>query len=138
MELAADYPAHVVCTWIGNSEAVARKHYLRITEADFDRAAKSDAESDAPAAQNPAQRPVATISKEKKEKAQTFDNQRVVPILANTCDTVQSYTAPRQGLEPWTKRLTGELSGSLNCSETRYLQFTYNTLLLSAHNCKLL
>src|SRR5262249_43322526 len=30
-ELAADYPLHVVCAWIGNSEAVAEKHYLQVT-----------------------------------------------------------------------------------------------------------
>jgi hypothetical protein len=28
-ELMESYPAHVVCRWIGNSEAVAREHYLQ-------------------------------------------------------------------------------------------------------------
>jgi hypothetical protein len=28
----------VVCGWIGNTERVARRHYLQITDADFDRA----------------------------------------------------------------------------------------------------
>lgn len=28
-ELMESFPAHVVCAWIGNSEAVARKHYLQ-------------------------------------------------------------------------------------------------------------
>ena len=31
-ELMNEYPAHVVCAWIGNSEAVARKHYLQVTD----------------------------------------------------------------------------------------------------------
>jgi hypothetical protein len=37
-ELACEHPIHVVCGWIGNSQAVAAKHYLQITDADFDRA----------------------------------------------------------------------------------------------------
>jgi len=28
----------VVCAWIGNSQAVARKHYLQVTEEHFERA----------------------------------------------------------------------------------------------------
>ncbi len=38
-ELMESYPAHVVCAWIGNSEAVARKHYLQVTDEHFQRAA---------------------------------------------------------------------------------------------------
>jgi hypothetical protein len=38
-ELAATFPEHVVCEWIGNSQKVAREHYLRVTEADYQKAA---------------------------------------------------------------------------------------------------
>jgi integrase len=37
-ELAEIYPLHVVCAWIGNSQAVARKHYLQVTEDHFRKA----------------------------------------------------------------------------------------------------
>jgi integrase len=37
-ELAETIPAHVVCAWIGNSEAVAKKHYLQVTDSHFARA----------------------------------------------------------------------------------------------------
>ena len=37
-ELNQQHPAHVVCDWMGNSEAVANEHYLHTTDADFDRA----------------------------------------------------------------------------------------------------
>jgi integrase len=40
-ELAEQFPAHVVCTWIGNSEEVAREHYLQVTEGHFERAIKA-------------------------------------------------------------------------------------------------
>ncbi len=43
-ELAETYPIHVVCAWIGNSEAVARKHYLQVTDEHFEQAAQNPAQ----------------------------------------------------------------------------------------------
>jgi integrase len=40
-ELAETYPLHVVCAWIGNSQAVAAKHYLQVSDEHFERAAGS-------------------------------------------------------------------------------------------------
>ena len=37
-ELAEAYPMHVVCKWLGNSELVAAKHYLQLTDDHFKRA----------------------------------------------------------------------------------------------------
>ena len=37
-ELAESFPIHVVCAWIGNSESVAAKHYLQVTDEHFERA----------------------------------------------------------------------------------------------------
>ena len=31
-ELAAEYPFHVVYNWIGNTEMIAAKHYLQVTD----------------------------------------------------------------------------------------------------------
>ena len=45
-ELEENFPTHVVCKWLGNSAAVARKHYLQVTDEHFPKAA-----------QNPAQHP---------------------------------------------------------------------------------
>jgi integrase len=46
-ELTQQYPAHVVCQWIGNSEIVAKEHYLQVTQDDFTKAASGDVASDA-------------------------------------------------------------------------------------------
>ena len=52
------YPSHVVVSWIGHSEKVARKHYLQTTDAHFELAvtpkpaelvASSETETPAPA-----------------------------------------------------------------------------------------
>jgi hypothetical protein len=40
-ELGETFPIHVVCKWIGNTEAVARKHYLQVTDADYEKAQKA-------------------------------------------------------------------------------------------------
>ncbi len=42
-ELAETFPMHVVCAWIGNSEPVAAKHYLQVTDEHFARASASPA-----------------------------------------------------------------------------------------------
>ena len=37
-ELVREHPIHVVCAWIGNSFEVAKRHYLQVTDADFEKA----------------------------------------------------------------------------------------------------
>lgn len=38
-ELVESFPDHVVSTWVGHSVAIARKHYLQVTDAHFAMAA---------------------------------------------------------------------------------------------------
>ena len=40
-ELEQQYPTHIVCAWLGNSPQVARKSYLLVTNADFEKAISS-------------------------------------------------------------------------------------------------
>jgi integrase len=53
-ELAEQFPLHVVCKWIGNSQPVAAKHYLQVTSEHFERAASIPEK----ALQNPVQQPL--------------------------------------------------------------------------------
>jgi integrase len=92
-ELAAEFPLHVVCEWIGNSEQVATRHYLRVTEADMKRAAekrerKEERNSFASCTQDLASgdRPLSQIE--------------TIPSLATPCDLVQTCPLPPRGLEP--------------------------------------
>ena len=39
--LAEDFPIHVVCRWIGNSQPVAAKHYLQLTDDHFSKAVRN-------------------------------------------------------------------------------------------------
>ena len=43
-ELAKDDPIHVVTAWLGNTPRIAMKHYLQVTDDDFERAAQGGAE----------------------------------------------------------------------------------------------
>ena len=88
-ELAELFPLHVVVAWLGNSEPVARKHYLQTTDDHFARAAKE-------AAQNPAQQASATARKPSQTET---DN----PVFAAGCDGMRYYTKQKiaeAGIEP--------------------------------------
>jgi integrase len=89
-ELAARFPIHVVCQWIGNSAAIAEKHYLKVTESDFELATgKSGAESGAQAAQNRAQQ-AAAFSRTDTQGAQE---------LPRNQGFLQEFTGNQQGAE---------------------------------------
>ncbi len=109
-ELAEKFPVHVVCKWLGNSQVVANRHYLQVTDEHFREASQGGAESGAQAAQNTAQPVAADIRHHSQESTQPLalvDNR---PVLAGDGEMWQDRKAPRQGLEPWTKRLTAACS----------------------------
>ena len=43
-ELAERFPLHVVTAWMGNTQPIAMKHYLQVTDAHYDRAAQIPAQ----------------------------------------------------------------------------------------------
>ena len=87
-ELAKEYPIHVVTAWLGNTPRVALRHYVQVTDADFERAAeaseKGGAESGARSAQNAAQPGRAAKGGESHESSAT-------PVgcatFANSCES---------------------------------------------------
>lgn len=40
-ELEEQFPTHVVCSWLGNSQSIAKKHYLQVTDAHFEKATQN-------------------------------------------------------------------------------------------------
>ncbi len=95
-ELAAEYPMHVVCAWIGNSEMIAAKHYLQVTDADFDRAAKSAAR----ALQNPQSREAAPSSRPGAESTEVQAGGNVGNKRKRQRETAQTGGLAAAGLEP--------------------------------------
>ena len=98
-ELAAEYPVHVVCAWIGNSAPIAARHYLQVTEADFRRAAKNGAVG----LQNPVQQPAAPLRTESQETTQARVDGELVRQDATCCKSLQEEEVPLVGLEPTTR-----------------------------------
>ncbi len=109
-ELAATHPIHVVCEWIGNSAAVAAKHYLTVREEDFQRAAQSGAKSGAHGAQNQAQQPSALARTNSQDSPEVDVAYELSRESATRCETSETNEAPRVGLEPTTNRLTAGCS----------------------------
>jgi len=60
-ELAETFPAHVVCAWLGNSEAIANAHYLQVTDSHFERATHLTTQQGATMPRN-ASHPVSQVS----------------------------------------------------------------------------
>jgi len=105
-ELSEKFPMHVVCKWIGNTQAVAAKHYLQVTDDHFKQAAeaneKSGAESGALAAQNRAQTVAHDAGQLQPEKLQPVDNAGLsMPLHATGCNC-PSVQVGDTGFEPVT------------------------------------
>ena len=93
-ELAETYPLHVVTAWLGNSQLVAAKHYLQVTDEHFQKAAQKQAHSAAEINETdgtPIIRPLRD-----NEKAPEF------PGLSATRRLLHNSPMPPVGLEPTT------------------------------------
>ena len=119
-ELAENYPAHVVCAWIGNSVQVAAKHYLQVTDDHFADAAMAPDE----VAQNPAQYPPAPPrkgyphkQKNRKEPHKTAPNGSLVGHTGLEPVTSSMSTRRASQLRQWPvtrddrNRVTGDAVG---------------------------
>jgi len=95
-ELAATYPLHVVCTWLGNSTLIAKKHYLQVTDADFQRAAKCGAV----AVQNAVQQAAALSCTDSQESPQEKEDCEVSHDDASRCDDMRNPKVRLEGFEP--------------------------------------
>jgi integrase len=106
-ELLDSNPIQVVCSWIGNSQPVAMKHYLQVTDEHFKRAIQMGEPGEAKLVRNPVQEPPATACNEKNSHNQQDDATpdsvelcEQVPLVSTCC---QSDRMPCAGLEPATR-----------------------------------
>ena len=99
-ELAQTYPLHVVTAWIGNSIPIAAKHYLKVTDADFTRAATGGAESGAVVTQKAAQTGADAKRPEGTEVGQTPGNKVVCPLPSSPVSYCLDVQYPDQESNP--------------------------------------
>lgn len=87
-ELAETFSLHVVTAWLGNSQLIAAKHYLQVTDEHFQKATQNGTEIGQTEA-----KPIICSLREN-EKAPEF------PRLSQHFTSVNNQSMPPQGLEP--------------------------------------
>lgn len=100
-DLAGRFPLPVVAKWLGNTAAIAMKHYVDVTDADFKRAIVPDEK----AAHKAAQQSFARRRGDTQASRPMNEKTPVLPGSANSCDILQSCLVERKGVEPSTSSL---------------------------------
>jgi integrase len=93
-ELAKKYPIHVVTAWLGNTPKIALKHYLQVTDEDFELAAGGGAESGAEAVQNTVQQPAAPNRNDSQNSSQALNT---TGVFANSCELMLDHAGTSSG-----------------------------------------
>ena len=96
-ELAERFPIHVMCSWLGNSRAIAQAHYLQVTDAHFDQAARLGWEG---TAQIPAQYPAVQDGNPKNSRTDEEQNHLELPADSVPYDCLPAEQVTPTGFEP--------------------------------------
>jgi len=103
-DLAAEFPIATVCQWIGNTVAIAARHYVQATDADFQRAVSADRQavrSEANVAQKKSGTESGTVTaRNRPQRAEAGQGGgRVKPFGASVCEDMRknAYQTSRPG-----------------------------------------
>ena len=97
--LLAPIETQVVCDWIGNTEAVASKHYLQVTEDHFARAVEQGAPK---GGQKEGQQPAVLPRRGAQPELAAHKKTPVLQGFAAGCEVVHTGRVEDRGLEPLT------------------------------------
>lgn len=133
-ELVELFPVQVVTSWLGNTPAIAMRHYLMTTNAHFE-AAIGESETDQKAAQIPAQQAHARC----RTASQEFGTEKENPAIcgafqevASPCETAGTHSVEAGGIEFDTKNWQKRRFSSKNADlprNTRKVDLTTQDLL---------
>jgi integrase len=93
-ELEESFPSHVVCAWLGNSQEVARRHYLQVTEEHLQKAV-----------QNPVHHASTPERTQPHERSDAVEDAPDIPACVGACGSACNYKVEPLGLEPRTNGL---------------------------------
>lgn len=99
-DLMRDHPIHVVTAWVGNTPKAALGHYLQTVEADFEKAVRGDARSDASATQIPTRTTAARTGQDRTPSAEPVGLGRVSPLVSDLVRSGPTVPMGAAGLEP--------------------------------------
>lgn len=91
-ELTETFPLHVVTAWLGNSQLIAAKHYLQVTDSHFQEATQNPTQNGTEMGETDG-KPVIRPLREN-EKSPEF------PGLSVSCRLLHKKTVPPTGVEP--------------------------------------
>jgi integrase len=98
-ELERHFPTYQVCSWLGNTPDVAHKHYLTVTDSDFDSALKIKT-GDWLGMQTPV-----SCRNDSQKKTRTVVNVRENASFAEVVGILENARVAEEGLEPPTRGL---------------------------------
>lgn len=101
-ELAEKWPMHVVCAWIGNSQSVAMRHYLSVTEDHFNEATQKTAQYMHEMRGNVWNQQIPEAAETDPQPSATSGLCQDMPVLSHTCKRLEMGD---DGLEPPTSSL---------------------------------
>ncbi|MAE66683.1 MAG: integrase [Phycisphaeraceae bacterium] len=104
-ELVNRFPSHVAAEWLGNTEAVANRHYLQVTEAHFEQAAAGGTHGGTVVAPQMAPHRAANDRTDSHKPSQASVDNTVTRCDAIDGDEVRNREMVRTGLEPVTCRV---------------------------------
>lgn len=111
-DLAREFPLPVVAKWLGNTQAVAMRHYVDVTDADFERAAATDTASSPRTSQKGAQ----SVHVPGRSESQSESGPSKKPLKkqgsATSCKPLLLPYVEAAGIEPVTAPISCSVSAS--------------------------
>ncbi len=92
-ELVQTFPLHVVTAWIGNSQAIAAKHYLQVRDSDFEKATRTPIGATHRTAQSEAE----STRNEPQTTSEPDHANRVLPVETAACELAQVVAGAGDG-----------------------------------------
>jgi integrase len=118
-DLARQFPLAVVAKWLGNTQAVAMRHYVDVTDGDFEKAVIGDLATNGKATQNPTQQ--AHAGGRKRQQGDKPQNKKtpVLPGFASDCSATRKLGLEAAGIEPASRDISMGASTCVVGSFTR-------------------
>jgi integrase len=94
-DLSREYPLAVAAKWLGNTKEIAMRHYVDVTDADFERAAQAPEKAARKAAQNASE----TVRNDEKPNGPRNEKSPEIPGFSEVCLPFQNIKVEDNGLE---------------------------------------
>ena len=109
-DLVASFPLAVVTKWLGNTPSIALRHYIDVTDGDFERALQWVPEGLEKATQNPTQQVNAECRKMQKSITLPCESRQCLPRLSSSNCIFNAPQMEAAGIEPASRDISASAS----------------------------